>query len=554
MPVNTPHKSYKANIKKWTRARDCFEGSDAVKDRGADYLPLLDTHNTGDDQGYEAYKTRALFYNATGRTVEGLAGFIFQKDPEWDIPKKFEDHLKDVTMDGVDATTFALRLAREILLTGRVGLLLDMQKEGGEESPRPYWIIYDAEDIISWRVERREGDPAVVTRIVLRETDEDPDPNDEFEFEEVEQYRVLELNKQGVYQQTVWRKESKSADKWSRHGDVVIPERRGEPLSFIPFVFGSPTSLEATIEKGPLYDMIEVNLSHYRTMADLEHGRHFTALPTPWFSGARPSDETLTLGSGVAWELDQGGSAGMLEFTGAGLSALVTAEQDKRKMMAVLGARMLEEQPSTQETATAFMGRHTGEGASLRTIGGVIERMLNRVLRWHVWWLSTEAKPEDVKASVELNREFFMLRLNPQEVQAQLGLLQAEAISYMTFYHNLSAGGWTRADTNAEEEREQIQKEGGGTRPDEVDNELGGKVRDEDMGLEVKAGEEEAAGPGMQAGDVVVKDEGPWKIIKRGGKFWVIRADTGKVMHKKGYASKAKAEIYLKALRTHTKD
>jgi hypothetical protein len=422
MPVNTPHKQYQANIAKWTRARDCFEGSDAVKEAGTEYLPMLDSHKHGDMAGYDAYKKRALFYNATGRTVEGLAGFIFQKEAKFEVPKDFEKHLEDVTMDGVDADTFALKLGREILLTGRVGAMLDMSQEQGDEPQRPYWIQYDAEDIISWQTERRNGDPSVTTRIVLREFVDEVDPKDPFEFEDVEQYRVLELTPDNIYQQSLWRKDEKKegGEQWVQFGETITPTRREEPLHFIPFVFGSTTSTAVAVSKGPLFDMIEVNLSHYRTMADLEHGRHFTALPTPWFSGARDSEEEMTIGSGVAWELEQGGQAGMLEFSGAGLTALVTAEQDKRKMMAVLGARLLEEQAAVEETATAVIMRHSAEGATLRTMVNVLEKMLTRLVHWHVWWMSTEAKPEDVNATAELNKEFFMMRLNPQELQAQL--------------------------------------------------------------------------------------------------------------------------------------
>lgn len=468
--VTAEHKSYEKNKDRWKRCRDVFDGSDAVKDAGTEYLPMLDSHHN-DSSKYEAYKLRAMFFNGMGRTVEGLAGFIFQKEAIVDVSSIVEKHLNDVTMTGVDAQTFALSAARELLITARYGILVDLLSEEEQkeidpnEPPRPYWVGYKAEDIISWRTERRGTDPAVLTRVVLREWEEEQDSEEEFQVNEVEQYRVLELDDQG-YSQTVWRKEEKG-DNYFIFKPKVYPERRGEMLNRIPFEFLSPTDRTVDVAKPPLLDMVEVNLSHYRTSADLEHGRHFTALPTPWVSGARETDEALFMGSGYAWDLEQGGMAGMLEFSGAGLASLVTAEESKRKQMAILGARMLEEQPVADETATAFIGRTSGEGATLRTMTSVLERGITNILRWHQWWIGGSSKVADEKVSFELNRDFMYVRLDAATLQVQLALLQSESISYETFYYNIRTGGWARPGVSAEKEREQILKEGGGVRADE---------------------------------------------------------------------------------------
>ena len=70
MPVNTPSAEYNASLKQWTTCRDAYDGSDAIKKKGVEYLPALDSQNTqqattGSSAKYDAYKTRALFYNAT---------------------------------------------------------------------------------------------------------------------------------------------------------------------------------------------------------------------------------------------------------------------------------------------------------------------------------------------------------------------------------------------------------------------------------------------------------------------------------------------------------
>lgn len=472
MAVDAQHSEYKVNQNRWQKCRDTFQGSDAVKAAKTQYLPQLDSHNEK-PLGYATYITRALFYNAVGRTVEGLAGFVFQSEPTIKVPENIKKDLDDITFTGIKTSMFALGALQELLITGRFGVLVDMlggdPVETGGEKLRPYWVGYRAEDIVSWRTARFGGDPSVLVRVVLRETFEEEDPEDSFGVVESEQYRVLSIES-GVYTQHLFV-QKKDSSQWVLKSEN-IPERLGKPFNRIPFKFIGPTSLSSQVAKPPLLDMVEVNLSHYRTMADLEWGRHFTALPTPWVANSRKQEGgKLYLGSGKAWDLDKGGTAGMLEFTGKGLEALVTAEQDKRKMMAVLGARLLEEIPAVAETMGAVYLRHSGEGATLRMMVNTLEQGLMEVLQIHAWWMSTEKKPEDIKVTFELNKEFFAVKLPAPELQTQLQLLQAEAISYATFYHNITIGGWTRPGIDSKKEQVTIEREGGFGSPDPVDPE-----------------------------------------------------------------------------------
>jgi hypothetical protein len=193
-------------------------------------------------------------------------------------------------------------------------------------------------------------------------------------------------------------------------------------------------------------------------MADLEHGRHFVALPTPWISGASMDNKSeVQIGPSGVLMLDKGGSAGMLEFSGAGLRALETADEQKRKMMAVLGARLLEEQALAAETATAVGMRHSGEQAVIRTIAQVLEQQLTRAMRTHAWWIGTEKSPSDLDyVVVELSKDFYAMKMQPAELAQLLAALQADGISYRTFYYNLSVGGLTRPGVDVEEEQREI--------------------------------------------------------------------------------------------------
>jgi hypothetical protein len=393
-----------------------------------------------------------------GRTVQGLAGSIFQKVPSFNALNANED-IKDITLTGEPLDMFALKVAREYLTTGRYGILVDMSSELAVKL-RPYWCGYRAEDIINWRFERMGGDQELCF-VVLREVIDDPDPEDEFSADQILQYRVLRL-KNGIYTQQLYTApKAPSIPGVMRQQEftpqeVITPLRRGVPLNFIPF------ALPWAINSPPLLDLADVNLSHYRGSSQLKHGLHYVALPTPWVSGALGGEtgKPLAIGSGTAWSLDVNGKAGMLEFTGQGLGAIRQDLLDMQYMMVTLGARLLEPAPKYAETATSVSMRFASDYATLRTIAQIVEQQLTFALQIHTWWLSSEELVANMLASVELNKVFFDITITADELRALLLALQSSSISYETFYARLTDTGWTREGITAEEEIKAIERDG----------------------------------------------------------------------------------------------
>jgi hypothetical protein len=475
---------------------------------------MLDSHKKDLGAGkYEAYKTRAMFYNAVNRTAEGLSGMVFQRPPVWETSDGTKEHLKDITLAGHPADLFALRAFRETLLLGRFGILIDMTEDPEAlpegETPRPYWVGIRAEDIISWRSIRIGGDD-ILTRVVIRELAEIPDADDEFVVGTVLQYRVLEL-RDWIYTVTVFREERPGSDKWVPVEEIV-PTRHGFPLDFIPFVFCGPNSIASEISAPPLRDLFDLALSHYRTMADLEHGRHLVALPTPWVSGHKDTGSgPLSLGPGNVWVLDRNGRAGMLEFQGTGLGALVTAEQDKRKMMAAIGARLLEDQPTADETFGAVSLRHIGETATIKTIASAVSQALTFALRVHVWWLTLVPYPNDLPDFCTLNQDTQPHRMPPDELRTWIQALQSGTVSSKTFFFALKKGDLMRPGVEYEEEMADIEEEQAALA--ELEAQRAAEAADAALTPEQLALLEEQGG-----NEEPVELEGPGPVAKRSGK------------------------------------
>lgn len=446
MGVEAKHETYKELEDQWGRCRDCSLGSDAVKAKGAKYLPLLDSHKDNYDK-YKEYVMRAMFYNATGRTIAGLSGGIFQKTPTVDYNSdELKLQAKDITLADEAIDSFALNTTKEFLVTGRYGVLVDMSDEE-TTIPRPYWLGYKSEDIVNWRFTRYGGDQEL-SFVVLKECVDRADPKDEFETKRSERYRVLRLGT-GTYTQQIYEEDTSQpsgSEKKFIGGSITTPNRKGKPLDYIPFV------LPGVIISPPLIDLVDVNLAHYRGSADLKHGLHFTALPTPWVSGQGDTNKPLKIGSGTAWALDVNGRAGMLEFSGRGLGAIRTDLQDMQRMMATLGARLLEEAPHYAETALSVSMRHSSDYATLRTLAQMVEGQLSRALQIHAWWLGNEKLHTQIPVKVELNKVFYDQSITADQLRALLLALQGNAISYKTFYERLAYTGWTREGIDAEAE------------------------------------------------------------------------------------------------------
>jgi len=455
MPVDSTRTDYDEMRVKWSRLRDCFGGRDAILKAGVRYCPSLPAKDVAENQ---AYRERGNFYNAVKRTTEGMTGAIYQEPAEVEFPEAIKTYLDDITLTNIPFEMFSQAVGKEIMLVGRYGILTDMPPEPVTDG-RPYCVGYCAEDIINWRTTRIGGDD-MLYHLVLRERKETPDPKDPFVCLTVTQYRVLRLEA-GIATVELYQEQEKTGGdrEWISLGRTTLV-RRGIALNFIPFVFICPSNVTPDLETPPLIDLADVNLGHWRNSVDYEYGLHLVALPTPWVAGAKNSStEPLPIGPSKVWELDQGGHAGMLEFTGQGLASISTAMSEKKKQMATLGARLLEDSATVQETASAVRMRHAGDVANLRTIAGSIELGLSMVLQTVAWWTGTEDKPADTEASVELNKEYLNIKASSQDIQAALQSLQEHKISYATWYNILKTGGWTREGISPEDELKSIEAE-----------------------------------------------------------------------------------------------
>ena len=432
MGIESKHPYYVEASNQWTRIRDSFDGSDAIKSKGVDYLPKL----SGQDKAqYDAYRLRGVYYNGIERTVSGLIGAVMRVDPIIEASPKLEELFQDITGTGVSLNDFISMMLSEQLLMGRQGVLVDRNEE------RPYLTGYTTEQITNW----------IDDTVVLQETYRKVDSKDRYKSEYAIQYRELTKDEDGKYVVRIWR-DNKG---WSVV-EEIYPTMRGDGLDGVPFVAVSGDGFNLEPSKPSLLSLADTGLSLYRTSADLEHGRHFTALPTPYVTGI-DGDSELSIGSGTAWILpNEQSKVGYLEFSGQGLKALEVAMDEKRSMMASLGAQLLQTQKSGIEAADTVRLRQNAEASTLMSTVKTVEQAIQTALQVMAEW---EGIKGDV--TVKLNTDFVDTKINAQDMTSLMGAWQSGGISHETFLYNMKRGEILDPETSIEDEKDRIDVQAG---------------------------------------------------------------------------------------------
>lgn len=402
MAVNDLSKAYKEHAPDWQLIRDVIEGSKAIRKGGEKYLPMLGGMRYKE---YEAYSNRAQFFNATARTVNGLVGAVFRREPKINLgdAESLRPLLDSCTTTNQSFNAFARDIFRETLSMGRVGALVDAPFNGGT----PYFTKYRAEDITNWRVVKMDDGKIMADQVVLCEMRAVP-AEDGFGADEEKFYRVLFLDDEGRYHQEVFVKVETLEGKtnYVSVGKVMpMISGLGAFRNEMPFVCFGPTATGMAIQKSPILDIAELNVLHFQRSAQLAHGQFYTATPTYWAMAPMNGEQNVVyqVGPNNVWLVDQPNACGILEYRGEGLKYLESACTQLEQQMSGLGARLVSDRKNTAAEASDVAAmRDKGETSLLHEIVSSVDAGLTELLKVWVRWQGRN--PKDV--SVRLNRDF----------------------------------------------------------------------------------------------------------------------------------------------------
>lgn len=428
----------------WTTNRAMVAGARAVRAGGEKYLPKFASVSSAQ---HEAIIERTPFFAGASLTHKGLMGLLFRKPPKLTVPAGQEDVLNTITIEGDSVLDLAEDVADELLVVNFSVLLTDYPsaqaknlKEAIDLGIRPNILLYAAESIIGIEtgvVNNRKR----VTRVRLQE--------------DANTVRELRLDN-SVYTVNTWRK--------SEGGDYAITEtysptrqKKGgakETLNEIPVTIVT-TGRKAKPHTAPLYDVCDLNKSHFHVSSNLATCDYWMTNPIPWVTGSMPKAD-ISLEPGTVWQFEEADAkTGMLEYSGAQAEQLESRTATLRDYMASAGARILASEKAAPESAHALEIRNAAETATLDGIARVVERAMNDQLGWVAWWLGLD----DDAISLTMSTDFVSAKLTPDERKQIVAEWQAGLYSQETVIGLLTAGNSLPEDFDLEKDRTILSQE-----------------------------------------------------------------------------------------------
>lgn len=448
------HPEVKAQIASYELIRDCLAGEQTVKSKREKYLPKPNAEDTSDGNAkrYNAYLTRAVFYNVAQRTLAGLVGQVFLRDPTVEVPQLLEPVKIDATGSGVSLDQLAQDATSKGIAFGRCGLYVDYPavaivatEETGEVVPgttvaeletgevRPTMKVVAPWDCINYRV-RRRGARLVLSLVVFREDAIVDD--DGFETKKKDQWRVLRLDENDQYVIEIYRNKNGTAPD-ERYEPT---DSKGERMNEIPFTFIGAMNNEPAPGYMPMYDLCSVNIAHYRNSADYEEAVYMLGQPTAWFGGLTEEwvknvmGGTVALGSRSIIPLPQNSSAGLLQVEANTLAK--EAMDQKEAQMLALGAKLVEGS-QVQRTATEADIDNISETSVLSSVA----KNVGAAFKWALEKAALFVGADGAAIAYDLNTEFDLVNLSPDERRQLLAEWQAGGIVTEEYRDNLRRAG-----------------------------------------------------------------------------------------------------------------
>ena len=420
MTVDIKHPEYKTFINEWEAIQDCCEGQRAIKSKNVKYLKPMEGVSPNDAR-YQNYLHRAVFVNFTGKTQEGLTGAIFRNKPDYILPQETEYLEKNADGAGESLISLAKDVTGEVIAKGRHALLVDYPQvnpglsleEFNELSPKATINRYTCENFINWRVEVINGQKLLTLAVLCEHYDSN---EDEFEYEQGKQYRVLRL-RNGVYTQQLYQELEPITNEYAP------TKADGSTFNFIPlFIIGSENN-DTTVDIPPLGDIAAINIAHYRNSADLEencfvHGQLTlgvsSSMSLTQFQEANPNG--ILVGSMAGHFLGESGGFSSIQASENQLADRLM--ERKEEQMRKLGARMIS--VTANKTATQTLIEASGETSIMSTISKNVSEGIEKCIEWCGMFMGATNMPK-----FALSTKFFDEIADPQMLMAAMQLNEA---------------------------------------------------------------------------------------------------------------------------------
>lgn len=460
MALDNTHPLYADHLPDWQQLRHCHAGERKIKELGQVYLPAtagmrhdgMASVTDAGYQAYDAYRKRAVFPDFVAEGVGHMLGLMHARPPKITLPTALEPMRRAASSQGEPLEHLLARINEEQLITGRVGLMLDLPQAPRLGTPQMFISLYSAESILNWDETLLEADRTVLNLVVLDESRYERQPSLDWQW--VERYRVLSLGPvatneaSGVYGQAlVEGKEIPTS--------LQSPTVKGRTLPRIPFVFANTTDNLAVPCRPPLLGLARLCTTIYRGEADYRQNLFMQGQDTFVTIGAPDTGQDgERVGAGAIVNLPAGADAKYVGVQSQGLSEQRSALEKDYAMAAQRAGQLATAKSKQIESGEALQTRIASVTASLTSVAKAGAEALQSILRVAAEWVG--ADPDEVL--VEPNLQFQDLSFNPRDI-VELASAKSMGIplSRKSIHDVLKERGYTRMEY--EEELAEIDQE-----------------------------------------------------------------------------------------------
>lgn len=468
--LGTHHPDYDYYACMWRQMRDTWAGQEAVKAQTTLYLPatsgMLEDGFPTTEKGvcaYNAYLLRALFHSFVSDAVDNLLGMLWNKPSVYEIPKELEYLLQKATTEGEGLPQLHRSINRQQLITGRLGLLVDLPKGSTLDAPTPYIARYDAERIINWDAGfRGQLQTEQANLVVLDESG--PQRTSMFGWDCVNQYRVLILGdpesdeQAGVYRWGVF-KQVEGTPVFSMDA-MQVATSRGVPFTRIPWTFINAGSTVSAPCYPPLLGLSNLSLAIYRLEADYRQALFMQTQDTLFTKGfTDQGDKPLRTGAGGRIHANtKDGDAKYIGVASQGLPELRTARDNDLKLANSKAGELMDASSRARESGTALEMRIGSKTATMNEIAIAAAEGLQQALRDVGQWVGVkDLNSILVKPNFEFaSREFEAMDLKTLVETKMLG----GPMSWESIHEWSRKRGGPGKDLSFEQMMKQIEDEG----------------------------------------------------------------------------------------------
>lgn len=415
--LNFPtHPSYDYMRPKWIKSRHSIEGGeDAIKAFEEDYLPktyAMKQCSTNGRHAYEAYLTRARYYDYPKITTDNAHGLMIRKPPKYDrFPEGLEDFLSDCNSDGESFTNQIEAILQAQLAYGRYIVLVDVPSADAEY---PKLQAFEELECINWTEETVDGEN-ILTSVWFHMPEKEWN-NEISQWEDVDKVLVCALATMGdkrVYYQVKISYDPDNHDfinsfnikdpMSNKDLEVNFPTFREKRLDYIPVVFFNSSDLKPKPSISYVYDIVNLSIALYRQNADYSQALFMQGQATPVFTGfdEKAQENINILGAtGSVMSSNDKAKAYFMEVEGEGLTEMRLAEENTKAT--ILGRSVALVESSIAESGEALKTRIESKSAPLINIVATCQEGIAILLGYIADWMAIDKS----EFNVVLNKDF----------------------------------------------------------------------------------------------------------------------------------------------------